>query len=341
MNIVAMHNMIRTLLDEHRTVRWDGPEIDDAINFVSKRLISSSVSPDGDVTQKFESVRKIRNELYPFLVTASPIGWLNGSLIPISAFPEAMRQLVRLSATILSSPAIVRAGVVVSVTDKTITVTDAAVSSLDVGRYMKVRDAYYKIEAVNASTPSITLKYAPPATVIADDAYVIYSGTELYVGEVNYITRNEYDSVIHNDPFSQPRISKLPRRIYYYLDSEGVKLKIGDDTALFVEAFIDYIKVPATVVYGTEYGINTSAGTSLPASELDYISVTESSISSTIYQENEEFTRNGGAIAYGVVVTGYVDSDFPESMHEEIIQKAAELLNNVPDVNTRRENFNK
>lgn len=341
MNIVAMHNLIRTLLDEHRTVRWDGPEIDDAINFVSKKIISSSVSPDGDVTQKFEAVRKIRNELYPFLVTASPVGGLNGSLLPVSEFPATMRQLVRLSATLLTAPAVVRAGVVVSVTDKTITVTDTEVSSLDVGRYMKVRDAYYKIEAVNASTPSITLKYEPSSSVIADDAYVIYSGTEIYAGEINYITRNEYDSVVHNDPFSQPRISKLPRRVYYYVDSEGIKLKVGDDTALFVEAFVDYLKTPATVAYGTEYGINTSAGTSLPASALDYISVTESSISSTIYQENQTFTRTGGTIAYGVVVTGYANSDFPESMHEEIIQKAAELLNNVPDVSTRRENFNK
>lgn len=340
MNIVAMHNMIRTLLDEHRTVRWDGSEIDDAINFISKRLISSSVSPDGDITQKFESMRKIRNELYPFLITAYPISGLNGSLIPISDFPETLRQLVRVSATLLSSPSIVRSGVVVSVSDKTIIVTDADVSSLDVGRYLKVRDAYYKIEAVNAITPSITLKYALPTAVIANDPYIIYSGTELYIGEVNYITRNEYDSVIYNDPFSQPRISKLPRRVYYYLDSDGLKFKTGDDTTLLVEAFIDYLKTPATVAYGAEYGINTSAGVTLPASELDFISVTESSISTTLYKENEEFTRNGGTIAYGVVVTGFVNSDFPESMHEEIIQKSAKLLNNIPDINARRENFN-
>jgi len=335
MNIIAMHNMIRTLLDEHRTVRWDAPEIDDAINFVSKEIINSSISPEGRVVEKFEAVRKIRNELYPFLITNNALYPLDGEKIPIDLFPNDLRQLIRIQVTLLKSPVLVRAGEVVSVADNVITVVDAAVTSSDVGRYLKVRDGYYKITAVNAATPSITVQHNPIAAVVAGDAYQIYSGTELSLNEVNYITRNEYDSSILNDPFSKPRTDKYPMRIYYYIDSEGIKFKVGDTTSLIVGASIDYLINPATVVYGTEYGVNTSAGTALPAGALDYISVTESSITGTVYKENEEFTRNGGTVLYGIVVTGFTDSDFPAAMHEEIIKKTVSLISQIPLINTK------
>jgi len=355
MNIVAMHNAIRTFLDEHRTVRWEGDDIDDIINYVIKEIVNKSISPDGRaIKDKFEAVGKIRNELYPLLKTKQPVlsdynerasiaGYHNG--IPIAELPSDLRQNVRLSSYFHTLDAEIVTGTITALPAMSYAwqtrVDDTSIATkfenVNAGDLFVTGGKIYLI-AEKFSNTSLSLETIIASDVIVTDGYKIYSGETIFIDGVEYVTRNEFTETVKKDPFQKPDLSIYPRRMYYFMDELGLRFPTEDIDFYPGIGYMDYIKEPTDVQGGIEYGPETDAGATLPAvADQNYIAVTESEYDPTaagpniIYQPNEEFVSSGGDIIYGVVAYDYVNCELPDSIHEEIVKRATELIGTIPD----------
>jgi len=156
----------------------------------------------------------------------------------------------------------------------------------------------------------------------------------LYI-EVNNIAKDWCAPITYNDlailkknPYQRPS-QDFPYNFYSIESSNGLECfynKQSNDT--LDRAKIFYISEPVNVYLGTRYGPNTTTGSMIAYTDCVYDSVT--------YRKGTAFTIiNASLHTVGTAVKGFVNSDLPISLHDEIIEEAAAVLNmNI-------ENFNK
>lgn len=151
-------------------------------------------------------------------------------------------------------------------------------------------------------------------------------------GKPYWATPTDYDRLrsIDRDPFEAPTL-EYPEQVYYAEAANGLNFNWGrTGTMTGVEFY--YLAQPTTVLYGTEWGPghNFVAGNTVIATMITvYNSVT--------YPIGSVITIVAGilTITSGTVVFGYVNTDLPELLHEEISLKAAEIGMKIT------ENYNK
>ena len=335
MNVIEMHNLVRTFLDEHRTVRLNSDDIDDVINYCIRDIINESIESDAsEVKSKFEAVGKIRNELYPLLKTEEglpSIATKNG--LPVSEFPAGLRQIIRVSARVHK----IGSSIVTDTVDGTDTSTGVtrvestgAFGDVSAGDVFACDGRYYLISSVDGDY--IYLECLAHSGVAAPVAFEIFSTEDSFLESVDYVTRNEYKHKIKKDPFQKPVLIGHPKRLYYFLDSYGMNFTIENSDYTLGVVYIDYLKEPTAVQGGINYGPEEDAGAVLPAvAGQNYISITESKIGVNYYQPGETMTLASGTVAYGAVAHNFTNCDLPDSLHEDIVRKATVLIGSVPE----------
>jgi hypothetical protein len=161
----------------------------------------------------------------------------------------------------------------------------------------------------------------PKASFPADYRHIV--AASIKVDSKDYwVVPTMYDELrtLDIDPFSQPTIES-PAQVYYTEQNTGLVVHYGTQGTL-QSGYFFYIKEPVQVEYGTEYdSTHTFAvGNVVIAVEITvYHGVT--------YQIGQAITIVTGFtnITSGLVVYGYVNTDMPVLLHEEIVLSAAQL----------------
>jgi hypothetical protein len=149
-------------------------------------------------------------------------------------------------------------------------------------------------------------------------------------------------NIVQLSPYYRPSIT-WPQRIYRIESNEGIKVVFGSVGRL-ISANMYYIKKPVSVSLGTE--INSDATQFLTGDTIiAYVASTIDLWQHGVFwytkslEEEESYTvgTNGDDEAYlntGIVYYNPVETDLPETLHEEICRIAAKILSgNVENYN--------
>ena len=121
------------------------------------------------------------------------------------------------------------------------------------------------------------------------------------------------------DPFQQPSLEP-PAQVYYNESELGLTVKWGN-TGVLMNGYFFYIKEPVQVSYGIEYDSTHTFAVATPV-----IAVEITVYAGNTYQIGDAFTIAPlGNITSGLVVAGWVGTDLPLMLHEEICKKAASV----------------
>lgn len=139
------------------------------------------------------------------------------------------------------------------------------------------------------------------------------------------ISRNEFELKDIN-PFRRVRAGAYPK--FYWIDSGTlatkweVHMELGSD-ANFEDIYIHYIRDPLIVNYGTE---RDNSYTFANGTEVIAIEPTVYAAADYVIGEKFTITNPNYSITSGLVAHNFVDSDLPNSLHEEISRRAASSL---------------
>jgi hypothetical protein len=163
---------------------------------------------------------------------------------------------------------------------------------------------------------------------IFDFRYLL-SMTVLDIDGIRYpvfpISRDEFE-LRNRNPFRRERAGEYPK--FYYIDSGlwytkwEVRMALGSD-ANFDNLFLTYLRDPLIVSYGTE---RDSSYTFANGTEVIAIEPTVYASANYVIGEKFTITNPNYSITSGLVAHNFVDSDLPNSLHEEISRRAAASL---------------
>ena len=188
----------------------------------------------------------------------------------------------------------------------------------------RLRDELYTLVKTN-SLIAPTGDLIPVASYPTNLRFIV--GVDLLIDAVRYIadpmSYNEKRNVLI-DPYKKPQLTE-PYRVYYIESDTGLTCYYGD-SGTFTASYIDYIKIPVNVNVGVRYGIAGvfAAGTILIATEPTVYNAVSYDPGELITVVNPVFS-----ITSGEVCVGYVNSDLPEVLHEEICKIAAGLFGKI------------
>lgn len=136
------------------------------------------------------------------------------------------------------------------------------------------------------------------------------------------ITLNE-KALMKRNPFKRPTTNKT----YYTEDSSGWQIFIPSGGTI-TSIDLDYLKLPNVVTIGQEND-KIASGVGVLTNATDYIVYEEAVHAGVTYYEGEVFTSSNTNLTSGIVIlrATVIDSDMPESLHEEIITGAAAIMN--------------
>jgi len=134
--------------------------------------------------------------------------------------------------------------------------------------------------------------------------------------------------ILKKDPYQRPS-QDYPYNFYHIESNDGLEFyydKNATDNITYARMF--YISQPVSVYFGEKITAVTP--------ETSVIAYTQCEYSGTTYNPGDEFTMTAGtSLTSGTAVKGFVNSDLPVSLHEDIVEDAAMILN--MDI----ENYNK
>lgn len=121
-----------------------------------------------------------------------------------------------------------------------------------------------------------------------------------------------------SNPFRRVKLTPVPKS-YYYEENGGIILDHPFDSISDVEIY--YLARPATVYYGYEQGVGWTPGL---GEDIDVIVVEEMHMNSMAYKMGTELQMTyPDQILQGLIVYNFVNSELPDTLHEEISRRAA------------------
>lgn len=198
----------------------------------------------------------------------------------------------------------------------------------------RVRDELYTI--VKQSPAIIAAgNVLPVASYPADYQYLVnlkvtISGNE-YNSEPTTYSKLDEDT---KNPFRRPTL-EYPSKVYHNESVLGLDIIFGN-TGVLASGVMDYLKYPSTVLVGTVY---TSTHTFAVGNVLIVYSETVV-YNGVTYLIGQTITIVAGflTITSGEVVFGFVNSELPKALHEEICKRVAAKLS-ISSENYNKQNF--
>lgn len=196
-----------------------------------------------------------------------------------------------------------------------------------------VRDELYTIVKEKATTGGLVVSdgiLITKASLPIDYKYLI--GVEYQINSVakDWSTPISYNELplLKKDPYKRPS-QDFPYNFYHIESNSGIELfydKQSNDTVNY--ARILYLAEPIKVYLGIKYGPNSTTGSMIAYSDCVY--------NGSTVRAGETFTISSQVLhTSGTAVKNFVNSDLPNSLHTEIVNEAAIILN------TDIENFDK
>ncbi|MFA6916975.1 MAG: hypothetical protein WC222_11300 [Parachlamydiales bacterium] len=205
----------------------------------------------------------------------------------------------------------------------------------------RLRDELYTLVRYQASIAATGTDLIAKANFPTDYMFLLLLEASISGQIINTIPLT-YDelNVVQLNPYYRPSIT-WPQRIYRIESNEGIKVVYGSVGRL-ISANMYYIKKPATVSLGTEVNDNTvhfNTGDTIIAYVASSLAIVVEGTASILLDEEESYVigTNGETDSWldsGIVYQNPVETDLPETLHEEICRIAAKILSgNVENYN--------
>ena len=155
--------------------------------------------------------------------------------------------------------------------------------------------------------------------------YLLDMSLKLSNGSEYFSTPIEYDTIgpTMRDPNKKPCIECTEARVYHNESSTGITFYWGDFYTA-VTARFNYLKHPSVASHGN---IRTTAYTWLI--NMSVIALDDTVYNGNTYYAGQAFTvivATANQITSGRVVDGWTDTDLPQTLHHEIVARAAAFL---------------
>lgn len=197
-----------------------------------------------------------------------------------------------------------------------------------------IRDELYTIVKQLDTTGSLSVNADNKTIESLPSDYRYLLGLEIQINSVakDWCAAISYDELfdLNKDPHKRPS-QDFPYQFYYFESEDGLETVYDQGSSDVLNyARIYYLADPITVYLGTKKGFGTVLGGT------NVIAYTDCIYNSISYKAGTAFTVvTAGLFTSGTAVQGFVNSDLPPSLHDEIIYDSAKSLN------TDVENYNK
>lgn len=138
---------------------------------------------------------------------------------------------------------------------------------------------------------------------------------------------------LERDPFNRPKL-KYPSRVAYIEGDQKLTFYWGDNNGALQDVFFYYLSYPTPVRYGTERN-----STYIFTADTNVYAVITTVYNSITYLPGDPIFIDisvSNAITSGLVVEGCVDSELPQTIHEEVCKKAAGNLGGIVENFTKQ-----
>lgn len=130
--------------------------------------------------------------------------------------------------------------------------------------------------------------------------------------------------VINDNPNTRPNVAVAMPMAYNLEEGIGFKIEAGSATVTAAELL--YLPLPVPIFSGKEYDLATAAKDDLVGKKV-IVRSEWATISGVVYACGDELTIYADhTLTEGIVGVGYVNSDMPTVLHNEVCRRAATLL---------------
>lgn len=221
---------------------------------------------------------------------------------------------------------------------------DTAIDKICLDRYQNIKkEKRYSFEAIQRikdelytlvkSSPTITAtgNILPIASYPVDYRFML--DLNVIIDTIEYNSESTtYDLLKENsrNPHRRPTLV-YPDRVYHLESNTGLTLNFGDSGTL-ASGIYNYLKMPLKVKYGVErvgvyvFTVDTAVICASLVCVLNAV---------TYYLGDEIAALNTETLTSGTVVEQFVNTDIPQTLHEEIAKTTVELMT------LSNENYNK